>query len=52
MNADILIDRVHKYYWCKVLKKRNKEYSNSNCVPKGVLFVHLAPAAHDDGAVR
>ena len=51
MNADILVDRVHKYYWCKVLKKRNKEYSYSNCVPEGVHFVHLAAAVHDDGAV-
>ena len=24
MNADILVDRVHKYYWCKVLKKEIK----------------------------
>ena len=24
MNADILVDRVHKYYWCKVPKKEIK----------------------------
>ena len=29
----------------------NKEYSNSNWVPEGVHFVHLAAAVHDDGAV-
>ena len=32
-------------------QKRNKEYSNSNWVPEGVHFVHLAAAVHDDGAV-
>ena len=24
MNADILVDRVHKYYWCKVPKNELK----------------------------
>ena len=24
MNADILVDRVHKYYWCKVAYKKYK----------------------------
>ena len=48
MNADILVDRVHKYYWCKVPKK---EYSNSNGVPENVHFVYLAAAVHDDSAV-
>ena len=47
MNADVLVDRVHKYYWCKVsheIQINQKLYLNFSGAQSCIHLLDLPPA--------